>query len=232
MAFRVEQNPNGTATLYENGERISTGTPDYINSIAQSPSSTVTPTAAPYTPQKLPVSVFSSPSGQEEIDKVREEITPPSSVSTTTPKEKTPLPTPEDQLFQQQIDEGESSLKAGAKANKAIVNSIFEPHLNSLPEQKRQQIASINAIFDTQERLLEEANRRYEKTIETAGIRGGVSRYSPETQAGITRAEQQASALRIGELNARRQQAIAQIESDFADKEFSLGYQKYQELKK
>ena len=180
------------------------------------------------------VSSLSSTDGAKTVADIKTAIAPPPPV--IDPKTGLPvLPPPvsatdklTEQTLQAEIDAGKTEAQRQADDATALWNKLVPTQ--DLSSQKANQINSIKNTYAAARSLLDESNRRFEKTIETAGIRSGTSRYAPEISAGIMASEERASAMRIAELNAREQSAINDIEKAFSDKEYTLGLQKYQVL--
>lgn len=179
-------------------------------------------------------SSFSSTDGAKTVADVTTAITPPP--APTDPKTGQPIAPPPvnpvdtltAQTIQKEMDAGKTQAEKDADSATALWTSLV-PY-DDAQGQKNRRIESIKNTYAAARKLLEESNARTEKTIETAGIRSGTARYAPEIQAGIMASEERASAVRIGELNAKEQSAINDIEQAFSDKEYTKGVQKYQML--
>jgi len=222
MAYTVQQNPEGTATLLQDGVRVSTGTPSYIQSIADNK-----------TP--APVTTFSSSLGEKTINDIKTAIEPQ--------PQPEPKPTKTEPAKQSLADEvssitGETPIKTAIEesddrmnARISEANTFFDNYKNQLDTARKAQITTIQSQFEQIRIKQQEANRRREKLEETLQIRGGISRYSPEHAADNVMDMVNQGIGRIAEINQKEQDAIAQINSAFANNEMSLALKQFESVK-
>ena len=171
-------------------------------------------------PETQAITSLSTEAGDEKITEIRDAIAPPE----PTPEEEappTPPPTPEDELISKELEATKSQLQKDLEAAQASFSAILDPYMSSLEARKRGRVEALKATFEAQKALLLEVNARLEKTVETGLVRTGGTRFTAEIAGGIMAAEQRASPLRIADLAAKSQSAIAEIEDNFAEKQFS-----------
>lgn len=189
---------------------------------------TLTPTGS----LRRPVSVLSTDKGRETVDDIRQKIQPPEQPIETKPVKEPEKPTADDLLVNQEIEAAKSDIEKRADEAINSFNAIIDPYLSGLDIRKQQQIESVKQTFTASKQLLMEANERRERIVQTAGIRAGAARFTPETQAGVMAAEARQSALFIADLAAKERAAISAIETAFDEKQFTVGVTKFQELQK
>lgn len=180
------------------------------------------------------VTSLSSTDGGNTVKDIQDRIAPPP--KPVDPKTGLPI-APEqlsssDKLTEQSLQAELDATKTEAQRQADAAENLWNKTVPTadLSAQKKAQIDSIKNTYAAARVVLDESNKRTEKTIETAGIRTGTARYSPEIARGVMASEERASATRIADLNAKEQAAIAGIEQAFSDKEYTLGVQKYEVL--
>src|SRR3990167_9536649 len=190
--------------------------------------------------QATPIGIASSQSGIKAITDIYNQTQgmqpPPKPATEPTPK---PEKTTEDKFAEQLANEGltdfdKQRLELEQRAIKRTQETKdFITSLSSqLDASKASMLKGIGEQYNRIIQQTEEANRRYEAVVQTAGIRSGGAKYSPEITSGIYQAAVNEGLQRVADIISKRNEAIASINSAYDSKKFSLMAEQFDRLNK
>ena len=190
--------------------------------------------------QATPIGIASSQSGIKAITDIYNQTQgmqpPPKPATEPTPK---PEKTTEDKFAEQLANEGltdfdKQRLELEQRAIKRTQETKdFITSLSSqLDASKASMLQGIGEQYNRIIQQTEEANRRYEAVVQTAGIRSGGAKYSPEITSGIYQAAVNEGLQRVADIISKRNEAIASVNSAYDSKKFTLMAEEFDRLNK
>ena len=123
--------------------------------------------------------------------------------------------------YTQSIKDSNDRIQAVSTDVQNKINQILNGTFPLNPNQKSQ-IDAVNQTFDRTKAILTTANTNYVNTMSALGTRLGLSRYGAETATGMIQSAVSYGVDRIADLDAKRSQAIADLEKGFQDDDLKL----------
>ena len=251
---KIEVRPTGIGTyeLWQNDQRVATGTEQSITAQANEQRNLIPNTTARYTKSgglnpnfARPVSVLSSAEGQRQAEEIKETISPPKLPETETGKKKAEAApsapatsTTEEEMLKREMEQTETpeqkverEWKERAEKQKADFKTMFDPIRETMTEAKAAQLDQIEREYALLIAKQEEINRRSAKTSETLQIRGGTARFAPEIAMGAVNAVLAEGQDKITELYSRKSAARAKIESAYAENKATIALKEFEAYK-
>src|SRR3990167_7706675 len=190
--------------------------------------------------QATPIGIATSQGGIKAINDIKNQTQgmqpPPKPATEPTPK---PEKTTEDKIAEQLANEGltdfdKQRLELEQRAIKRTQETKdFITSLSSqLDASKASMLQGIGEQYNRIIQQTEEANRRYEAVVQTAGIRSGGAKYSPEITGGIYQAAVNEGLQRVADIISKRNEAIASVNSAYDSKKFTLMAEQFDRLNK
>ena len=192
--------------------------------------------------QAIPIGIASSQSGIKAINDIKEKIDQKiTTLNQPSPKTE-PIKT-EPSVESILIDEGKTPQQlAGEKALKetenyytetiARQNDFLEKMKLSVDETTKPVITALQLQFEQRKKELLDLNKRSFAIVQTAQIRSGGAKYTPEHSRAIITEEEETGIQRLNALENSYLQAVAQVQASVADKKWTIMAEQFDRVEK
>lgn len=215
----------------------------------------------PLEPPKNEVSVVSSESGKNALDKeindhnnFVSQVSPPPTAQTTTTTKTTPSDAngsysadelkaaganfsdytynPDTKLFAPSATKTDtSSLDKNFNNDRNTINSAFSSQLSNMDAATQALIQSIKGVFNDRINMQMEVNRREVQGFNTLNIRNGTDRYAPGVAQSIITADENEGLKRIATIENEMMNKVSEAQQNLTDKKYQVFLQNRQEIK-